>query len=295
MLLNYLEVLKSNPEHFKQFSCKELLFLNYDCPVKEKKLTLWSEHNYFYYVVSGRKNLNTTTGSWELKSGSVVFIKRGACLIEQFFTEPFCIVAFIMPDSFISRFINANKNQLPRPRPHRNLEDLVIPVRTDEVLQGFYHSVLPFFSSRTQPSEQLIELKFNELLLNILNNDENGELISYMHEVASQKTGVLEHVMEANYPYRLELSEFASLCNRSLSTFKRDFENIYKTSPGKWLIDKRLDLAKQLLTNTDKQIADILLESGFENQSHFCKVFKAKFGCSPMKFRKQLERVSLAL
>lgn len=292
MLLNYVEVLKSNPEYFKQFSCKELLFLNYDCPVKEKKLTLWSEHNYFYYVVSGRKTLHTTIDSWELKRGTVVFIKRGACLIEQFFTEPFCIVAFIMPDSFISRFVNANKSQLPRPRPHRKLDDLVIPVQTDELLQGFYNSVLPFFSSRIQPPEQLIELKFNELLLNILNNAENPELISYMHEVASRKTGVLEHVMEANFPYRLELSDFAKLCNRSLSSFKRDFELVYKTTPGKWLIDKRLTLAKQLLANTDKQITDILLESGFENQSHFSKVFKAKFGSAPQKFRKQLETVS---
>jgi hypothetical protein len=112
--------------------------------------------------------------------------------------------------------------------PIENLDDLLISVQTDDVLHGFYHSVLPFFSSRTQPSEQLIELKFNELLLNILNNTENGELVSYMHEVASQKTGVLEHVMEANFPYRLELSEFATLCNRSLSSFKRDFENSWR-------------------------------------------------------------------
>lgn len=288
-MINYIEILKSNPEYFKQFSCKELLFLNYDCPVKENKLAKWSEHNYFYYVLTGRKTLHTTSNSWNLTSGSVAFVKRGACLIEQFFREPFCIVVFIMPDSFISKFINNNKEQLPRPQPHTKSEDLVLPIKIDDVLRGFYESVLPYFTSTSKPSETLIELKFNELLLHILNNPENAELISYMYEVASRKAGVLEQVMEANFPYNLELNDYATLSNRSLSTFKRDFENIYKTTPGRWLLSRRLELAYQLLTSTNKHIADIMLESGFENQAHFSRVFKTRFGYSPLQFRKQLE------
>jgi len=286
-MINYIQVLKSNPEYFKQFSCKEILFLNYDCPVKQKKIAKWSEHNYFYYVLSGEKTLHTRNRSWELVAGSIVFVKRGACLIEQFFTEPFCIVVFIMPDSFISNFINSNKDQLPQPLT--NSEDLVIPIKKDDVLTAFYDSVLPYFSSPSKPSEKLIELKFNELLLHILNNPENKELICYMHEVASQKTNVMEQVMETNFSYNLELEDFANLCNRSLSSFKRDFENSYKTTPGRWLLAKRLDLAIQLIKTTNKSLSDIILESGFENQAHFSRVFKAKFGYSPLQFRKQLE------
>jgi AraC family transcriptional regulator, exoenzyme S synthesis regulatory protein ExsA len=220
-MINYIEVLKSNPAYFKQFSCKELLFLNYDCPVKEKRLAKWSDHNHFYYVLSGQKTLHTTHRSWELTTGSVVFVKRGACLVEQFFQEPFCVVVFLLPDSFISQFIHANKDQLPGIWPHTKIDDLVLPVKTDEMLHRFYDSVLPYFSSKTQPSDKLIELKFNELLLHIVNNPDNAELISYMYSIASNKTGTLEQVMEANFPYNLKLKNYANLCNRSLSTFKR--------------------------------------------------------------------------
>ena len=55
-MINYYELVKNNPEYFKQFSCKDLLFLNYDCPVKLKKVAKWSEHHYIYYVLSGKKN-----------------------------------------------------------------------------------------------------------------------------------------------------------------------------------------------------------------------------------------------
>lgn len=288
-MINYVEILKSDPIHFKQFSCKELLFLNYDCPVKEKKLAKWSEHNYFYYVLSGQKALCTPSRSWLLTKGTLSFIKRGACLVEQFFREPFCIVVFIMPDSFISRFILENKDQVPPARLHQKDDDLVLPVETDDVLHKFYESVLPYFTSKTPPSEKLIELKFNELLLHIVNNPENAELIAYMHLVASHKTGVLEKVMEANYPYNLTLAEYATLCNRSLSSFKRDFEATYKTSPGRWLLNKRLEHAHRLLSNADKTLFDVLLESGFENQAHFSSAFKARFGQSPLQYRKTLE------
>lgn len=288
-MVNYIELLKSKPEYFKQFSCKELLFLNYDCPVKENKLAKWSEHNYFYYVLTGKKILHTQHRSWELTTGTVVFVKRGACVIEQFFREPFCIVVFVMPDSFISKFITEHKGQLPQPRPHTKTEDLVIPIKSDELLRAFYDSVLPYFTSAASPPEKLIELKFNELLLHIVNNPENAELISYMYEVTSHKTGKLEQVMEANFAYHLDLNAYARLCNRSLSSFKRDFETSYHTTPGRWLLSKRLERAHHLLSTTDKPMGDVLLESGFENQPHFSKAFKSRYGSSPLQFRKKLE------
>src|SRR5262245_50492041 len=99
-MINYIEVIKGNPDYYKQFSCKDLLFLNYDCPVKEKKVPKWSEHHYIYYVLSGKKTIHTLDGAFPLVGGSIAFIKKGACVVEQFYEEPFCVVVFIMPDSF---------------------------------------------------------------------------------------------------------------------------------------------------------------------------------------------------
>nr|WP_295935077.1 AraC family transcriptional regulator [uncultured Dyadobacter sp.] len=105
-------------------------------------------------------------------------------------------------------------------------------------------------------------------------------------KAASQQKTSLPEVMEANYLYNLSLSEFARISNRSLATFKREFKATFYVSPGKWLITRRLDYAQLLLFTTRKSINEITLESGFENTSHFSRVFKERFGTSPLHFRK---------
>ncbi len=86
--------------------------------------------------------------------------------------------------------------------------------------------------------------------------------------------------------YNLTLEEYAKLCGRSLASFKRDFEKIYQTTPGKWLKEKRLAHAKFLLETTDLNISEIVMEAGFENTSHFARIFKNQYGHPPLKFRK---------
>ena len=174
--LNYIEVLKSDPGQFKQFTCKDLLFLNYDCPVKAKKLVKWTDQNYFYYVLSGQKLIHTPNKSWLVKDGSFCFVKKGACIVEQFFQEPFCVVVFVLPDSFIANFIQKYKGQIPGDRPQHNSDDLIVMINPDIMLQTFCDSILPYFASKTQPSEQLIELKFNELMLHLVNHPDNTEI-----------------------------------------------------------------------------------------------------------------------
>jgi AraC-like DNA-binding protein len=284
-MINYFELLVRDPESFKQFSYKEILFLNYDCPVKEKKLAKWSEHNYIYYVLTGQKILHTPTRSYTLIKGNAIFVKKGACIVEQFFREPFCIVVFIMPDSFIRRFVRENDPMIKKQSASPSNE-LGIYIDADELLKSFYHSLLPYFTSQQNPPESLIELKFRELLIHILNNPANSQLIDYMRFLADDRIATLEQVMELNYAYNLPLEAYAKLCNRSLSSFKRDFVDVFKMPPGKWLAEKKLTRSHYLITTTDKPVSDVALESGFENFAHFSKVFKQKFGESPMNLRK---------
>jgi AraC-like DNA-binding protein len=100
--------------------------------------------------------------------------------------------------------------------------------------------------------------------------------------------------MSANYLFNLQLDDFAKLCNRSLSSFKRDFQMVFKASPGHWLLEKRITNAKKLLITTDKPVSDVCFESGFESSTHFSRVFKEHFGVSPLQFRKQAINIEQA-
>lgn len=63
---------------------------------------------------------------------------------------------------------------------------------------------------------------------------------------------------------------------RSLSTFKREFKNIFNENPHKWILNKKLEDAKSLLLNGEKA-SEIYLDLGFNSLQHFSKAFKERF------------------
>jgi AraC-like DNA-binding protein len=282
-MINYVDLVINNPGYYRQFSCKDLLFLNYDCPVKLKKVAKWSDRNYIYYVVTGKKTLHTIDNSITLTGGSIAFIKKGACIAEQYFDDPFCVVVFIMPDAFILSFLKdygvGEKASLTETSP-------IIPLQDDHLTQHFYQSIIPYFATADNIPEQVLELKFRELLLYLLHNPANEELRSYFLSLKEERN-TLQETMENNYAYNLGIEEFARITNRSVSTFKREFQAIYKTTPGKWLMEKKLTHAKKLLIETDDPISSVAFDSGFENTAHFSRLFKQKTGVTPLEYRKK--------
>lgn len=91
----------------------------------------------------------------------------------------------------------------------------------------------------------------------------------------------LQAFMEAHYQYDGDLQNFAYLTGRSISTFKRDFEKIYHTTPGKWLIQKKPEAAHFLLKEGKMKPTDVYLEVGFNDYSHSFSAFKKSFGIAP--------------
>lgn len=286
-MLNYIQHVKSRPDYFKQFSCKELLCLKYDCPSDmPPKLGKYAEHNYLWYILTGKKILHAGNRSWLLQGGSAVFVKKGACIYEQIFDEVFCVITFFVPDSYIRSFVQQNATLINN-NADEGMANQVMPVRVDPVMEAFYNSVIPYFETGTQPNEDLLELKFRELLLNLVSNKSNEELIRYFQSLGNSSSANLQQIMEDNCLYNLQLEDFARLCCRSLSSFKRDFQAAYDMTPHRWLMQKRLTHARQLLRNSDKAVSDIAFECGFENNSHFSRLFKERYNISPLQYRKQ--------
>ena len=65
--------------------------------------------------------------------------------------------------------------------------------------------------------------------------------------------------------------------------FKKETGFSYKN----YVIEKRLSLAKKLLTETDYSIHDIALHDGYDNYSYFTRLFKKSFGMTPVASRNQ--------
>ena len=81
--------------------------------------------------------------------------------------------------------------------------------------------------------------------------------------------------------FNMPLTKFSYLTGRSLTTFKRDFNKIFGSTPQRWLTKRRLQLAHYLLSEKRQKPVEVYREAGFEDLSHFSYAFKKQFGYAP--------------
>ncbi len=104
----------------------------------------------------------------------------------------------------------------------------------------------------------------------------------------------MSRVMEENFAYNLKLEDYAQLCHMSLSTFKKSFKQYYNTTPATWLKYRKLDLALHQVLATDLNIKQLSFECGFEDTSHFIRVFKQKHQLTPLQYRQKYSKHALS-
>jgi len=281
----YSKVL-SNPSFYRQLHCGESLITMFNCPLETKFQEAWSQHNYIIYVMHGQKIWHTSHRSYELQEGDCVLVRKGACIVEQFFDTPFCLIMFFIPDDFICHVLKTKSSPI---HPSGEKYQPIIRIDKTQSVEAFFQSMIPYFDTNRAPDKALLELKFRELILTIADYPANSELLSYFTSLLQEPQSIaLERVMEENFCFNLKLEEFAQLSNRSLSAFKRDFQKLYNTTPGRWLMEKRLHHANYLLMHLGKTVGEASFESGFENLSHFSRSFRQYFGITPTSVKQQI-------
>ncbi|MHC4925214.1 MAG: helix-turn-helix transcriptional regulator [Planctomycetota bacterium] len=271
---------------FNRLEIGEILFAEYTCPLDTKMFGIWTEQDYLVHVVSGRKTWHTPDGSWTVGDGESIFFKKGAAVVEQHFESDFCVMIFFIPDSVTREVVTTHLAELGPCPPPRTGGAGAIPVANDVGLGAFFDSMRTYFSGAGKPTEPLLRLKLHELILGILTSRANPALATYLRAVADGEGPSLPAIMEANFRYHLSLEEFARLCHRSLSSFKREFRRHFDESPGRWLLQRRLDHAAALLRGAgERPVTEIALDSGFEDISHFNTAFRNRFSCTPTAYR----------
>ncbi len=286
-MINFYDLVRSHPEQIRQFCCKEILLLRLECPPDFVKAENWNEYNVFIHVLTGGKRMSSREKSWVLNEGATVFVKKGGITVERTGPEPYCVLMFFVPDDYLRSFFREQALLNSFVNSYNYPTDRLLPVCSSPVMTAFYDSILSYFSTNTTPAENLLELKFKELLLNIVTNEKNQELTGYLYQLTQLYKDDLKIIMESNCLYNMQLHEYARLCHRSLSSYKRDFHNMFGIPPGRWLLEKRLAYASHLLLHSDKAIGDVVCESGFKNITHFGRAFKKQYGLSPLQYRKQ--------
>jgi len=285
-MLNLHNAVRTNPSYSK-LEIGDFLFAEYTCGVTARKLPNWTETDYLVHVVTGRKTWHTSDGVWRANPGDTLFFRKGATIVEQHLEQDVCLLMLFIPDDLLRGTVREVIGTLNLGALGTTPIRAALRVENDVALAALFQSMRTYLSGKEKPPEPLVRLKMRELVISVLTSGRNVALATYFRVISASDSPSVAEIMEANFRFNLSLEEYAKLCHRSLSSFKREFRTHFQESPGKWLIQRRLDHAANLLRTSAMNVTETAFESGFEDVSHFSRVFKERFGIPPMTYRQE--------
>jgi len=229
------------------------------------------------YVLEGTLELSYGTQFYTFKPGMTLLIPKnqlGRMTKLPHQDAPFRSISILFPEQLLRKHYEARRDNPAEEIPKGHLA-----LDRHPLLESLFNSLIPYFEMHDELPTDLVGIKISECLT-VLDacNPKVQRLLSSFSEPGKVD---LAAFMEQNFLYNLSLEKFGYLTGRSLTTFKKDFKKVFKTTPGRWLTQKRLEFAHNQIVVQKRKPVEIFFDAGFENLSHFSFAFKKQFGYSP--------------
>ncbi len=236
----------------------------------------------FVYITTGELRAHDGHKSYVLQAGEYCLVRKNHLVrYEKEKGRPeFERVILCLEESFLKAF--QEKHQISSSQI--SFADAFVTIPKNQIIPDFIYSLKPYCDEAGRINETFAAVKYEELLLILLQHQ--PELAGILFTYGMPGKVDLEEFMNRNYIFNTSIQNFAFLTGRSLSAFKRDFQKIFRNTPNRWLVQKRLQEAYFLIEKKNKKPADIYLELGFEDLSHFSFAFRKLFGYTPTALAK---------
>ncbi|WP_128330849.1 AraC family transcriptional regulator [Apibacter sp. HY039] len=236
-------------------------------------------HHVLCFLIKGVKEIHHANFHQTITNSQYFLLPSGRTLMtDKINNNEYKSLLLFFSDNFLSQFCLSNTIDFTNKNMATNIEVF----KKDNFIRNYENSLL-LLKNEILNSEELKKIKLNEILNYILINSKE-KMFSFISNCFRQKDKIVfMQVIEKNKYTNLTIKELSFLCNMSISTFKRNFHEIYATTPKKYFIDHKMLKAKKLLMK-GKYISDISEELQYQNLSSFSKEFKKYFGVSPKEF-----------
>lgn len=244
------------------------------------KHIFFTEHT-IILVIRGSKLFRLGDESLEVPEGNAIFLPRGCYLVCESLEHDHRYESAVLffHEKLIRDFWARNQGYLAGHDDACPEPLLVIPFT--EELVGFKDSLLGYFSMQHPLLEALIRHKLEELLLLLLASGQRRKVTRFLRQICAEARPDLAYVVTQHLFSPLTLDDLARLSGRSLSGFKREFGTRFGDAPKQWITRQRLAQARLLLHHSAQSVAEVCYACGFEDPSHFTRLYKKQFGCTP--------------
>ncbi len=193
-----------------------------------------------------------------------------------------------LPKPVINEYFTESKFETPKVTLEHSLNVLLF--NHTQFLKSYVDNCKYLFNQDLDNKVLLkvLKLKMMELLHFFELNDESDSIYQLLHQSIDNEKYRIESVVKNNFNSSLNVEEMAFLCDMSVSSFKRKFKELFKTSPGSWITNERMMMAQRLLNQNRLNVSQVANSCGYSNISSFGRIFKRKFGLSPSDYQSNL-------
>jgi AraC family transcriptional regulator len=215
------------------------------------------------------------------KKGSIAVAPARMPFFARWHTEnPFLEIR--IPSSFMERVAQETLNQ------DSNSPELLLGFRIhDPQLEAIAMLLLAEFQQKNPGSRLYIESLSNILAVHLLRQHTAAKPNVPIYEggLSQRQLGqVLDYIND--YLHQdIKLADLAELLNMSQYHFCHLFKQAIAVTPYQYLLQQRVERAKQLLKQSDQPIADIAVMCGFNSHRHLSKQFRQLTGMTPTAYR----------
>ena len=215
----------------------------------------------FVYCISGRGTVDIEDRSHRFDTGTIYLTAAGTPHSERNFTESEIIYFYFdLPTSQLHEGVFRDKSG--------SVLSILRKIQNEE------REKLPL-------GDEMKNALLSQLLIETLRTETEGGRDSAL-------SSVLEYIDE-NSRFKLDVHALAKKAGYSYDRFRHVFKEKTGMSPGDYIIERRLGMAKKLMENdVTASLTYIAYECGFSTSSHFSNAFKSKTGISPFEYRKRL-------
>lgn len=233
----------------------------------------------FSYILSGTHEIWSGNEIYTFKAGDYRFFNRNQLTksAKRAGQQGFHSIAVHIDQGTLKEM--ATTYRKPRQAAYTG-KDIVL-LKPNGYFESYVNSLTPYLQAHGKYDEAIIAYKAKELVLLLLQT--NPSLQAALFNFDDPGKIDLVAFMQTHYRYNVGLDRMAFLTGRSLSTFKRDFKRTFNVTAGRWLTQKRLAEAHYLIAKQGKKAAEVYLDLGFEDLSHFSFAYKKAFGIAPSK------------